>query len=227
MSKSTPNILSNVAQNGLIKEYAFFIQIKSLHSNSVIYNPNQLYKVLNCSRTKINRHLAIIIKQGWGYYSNKFLVLNSAKKIHFNLTGYKPKNFTEIKSIDTIYLFLLKNKLSQKSFISNKISNLQSHSRKIVKSSYKYLGGERKLFDDGLSLKTLSATFGMSASNCTNILKRLLKKGLISIKKRFESFGSFNYHKFLILKETYNGLYRSRGNNMIRNLSNQITILEL
>jgi DNA-binding MarR family transcriptional regulator len=225
--KSTPNILTHVAKNKLIKEYAFFLKIKSLHSNSVIYKPKQLYKVLKVSRSKINRHLAIIIEQGWGYYSKGNLVLNSAKTIHYNLEGYLPKHFTEIKSIEDIYLFLLKNKLAQKSFISNKISDLQSHSRKVVKSAYKYLGGEKKLFDDGLSLKTLSATFGMSASNCTNVLKKLLKMGLISVQKRFESFGQFNYHRFLLLKETYKGLYRSKGNNMIRNLSNKISILEL
>lgn len=225
--KSTNNILSYIAKHGLIKEYALFLKIKRLHKNSVIYKPNKLHEKLSCSRTKVRRILGIIISEGWGYYSKGNLVLHSAETIHYNLEDYKPKNFIKVHSVEDIYLELLKNKLRQKKYIENKISDLQSYSRKVVKAAYKKLGGEKKVIDYGTSIKTVSGIYNLSVASCSRILNKLAKNGLISIQKRFDSFGQFNYHTFLHLQSIHKGIFVSKGNNMIVKQTSIISILEL
>lgn len=226
--KSTPNILSNIAHRGLIKEYAFFIELKFLFSNSVIYKDTikKLPEIMGYSRTKINRGIKVIIDEGWGFWSSQNLCLKSTKNIHLLYDIYEPKFTVTINNIDDIYLELLKNKIRQKDFIASKVSDLKSYSRKVVKAAYKKLGGEKEITDDGLSLKTLTKVFNMSVTQVARIIKNLRLKGFISVQKRFESYGQFNYHYFLELQSKYKGIFRSKGNNIIRVRSNKITILE-
>ena len=165
--KSTPLILSEIAHIGLIKEYAFFVELKSLFSRGIIYKQTikKLPEIMGYSRTKINRGIKIVIDNDWGSWSNQNLMLKSTTKIHNQITGYNPKHFVKVNNMQDIHLLLLKNKIQQKSFIEGKISNLHSYSRKVAKAAYKSLKGEKKITDDGLSLKSLARVYNMSVSS--------------------------------------------------------------
>ena len=226
MPKSTPKILLDIAEKKLIKEYALFLKIKGLYSNSVVYNIKTLHTVLKCSRTKTNRIYKIIQDNNWGKIENNHLILFSAKNIHFELFGFYPKKFIQIESIEDIHFNLLKQKLQQKEFINKKVSDIKSRSSKVVKSSLKYLKGERKLFDEGISLKSIAATFNVSIGSIHSYLKKLVKRGLISIKRRYEFLGDFSIYLFNHLKETHKGIYIYKGG-IVKNLSSKITLLEL
>lgn len=195
--KSTPTILTHIANLGLIKEYNYFLKIKSIHSNSVIYKPKKLHEKLNCSKTKINRLLAIIIEQGWGYYSKGHLVLNSAETIHNNYHHKKSKYYIEIKNREDIHLELLKQKLRQQAFIKDKISDLKSNSGK-AKKAIKFLQGEKKFITNeqlngkqGTGLQTLSSVFGYSEGHTGYLLRQMDSSGLITIKRRKPVLKSF------------------------------------
>lgn len=219
--------LEYIARHKLIKEYTFFIELKTLFANSCIYKETvkELPKLLNCSKSKVNRGIKVIIDENWGHWHSQNLILKSADNIHFLYSEYKAKNFENVNSKDDIYLALLKNKLKRKQYIEDKISDLQSYSRKVVKAAYKKLGGVKKVIDHGTSIKTVSKVFNLSVASCSRILNTLAKKGLISIQKRFDSFGQFNYHTFLHLQSLHKGIFVSKGNNMIVKQTSIITIL--
>ena len=224
MSKSTNNILTHIAAKSLIKEYALFLQIKRLHKNSVIYKPKKLHEKLKCSRTKSNRIVAIIIREGWGYYHNSNLVLKSVKNVHLLYNDFNPKNKLEINSEDDIYLELLKNKLRQKKYIESKISDLKSCSSKVVKSALKVLKGEKKVTDFGTSVKTIAKLFNVSVASASRITKRLAKNGLIFIQKRFDNFGVYDKPKFIALQSIHKGIFVNRYGFISKRLSSIITL---
>lgn len=231
MSKSTPNILSNIAKRGLIKEYALFLKIKRLHKNSVIYKPKKLHEKLNCSRTKVRRILGIIISEGWGYYSKGNLVLNSAETIHYNLEYYKPKNYIKVHSVEDIYIELLNQKLRQQKFVKDKISDLKSNSGK-SKKAIKFFKGEKGFIKDeqikgdiGTGLETLSIVLGYSEGHTGYLMRYLNSCGLIEIKRREPKLIDFTPN--LNIKYIPKGYFLKNNTYLYKRLTNVITIPEL
>lgn len=232
MAKSTPNILSNIAQRGLIKEYATFLKVKSLHKNSVIYKPKKLHLKLNCSLTKSNRIIRIIINEGWGYYSKGHLVLNSAATIHYNLTEYKPKTFVKVFSIEDIYTELLKNKIRQQTFINNIKSDLESKSSKAAKKAITFLRGEKGFINDeqlinktGTGLQTLSKVLGYSEGHTGHIIRYLSSCGLLEITRRKPVL--IDYAPFIKLSYLPSGCFLKNNCFVYQRLSNKIKVDDL
>lgn len=224
MKASYPT-LEYVADQKLIKELAFCLLLKGLFKNSCIYKETlkTLPRLLNCSKTKVNRGIKVIIDQKWGYWHSQNLILKSGSEIHELYSDYKAKNFAKVNNKDEIHLALLKNKLKQKEYIKAVLSDLKSTTKRVVKSAYKKIG-ERKYVDDGTSLKIVSKVFGISISQTSRILKKLEYLGRVKIIKRRQLVGVFNPKIFLILKEKIKGLYIS-GGYMWYNLTSKISIL--
>lgn len=227
--KSTYKTLEYVAEKRLIKEYATFLKLKGMFSNSCIFEPKKINTLLDCSRTKANRITFTILKQNWGHMKDGHLILKSAKEIHTTLFGYVPKHYIEIKNVEDIYIELLKQKQSQKEFIKTKVNDLNSNASTMreKKCALKILGGERAYVDNGMSLSVISKSFGLSIRQSGNIIKHLNSCGLIEVEKRTQSFGAYNSFLFKNLNEKYMNKVFVSGNIMKKNLTSKITILAL
>jgi len=223
--KTTYCILEHIASRKRIKEFANFLALKALYSNSCIYNTKRLPKLLNVSRTKANRLISIIIKEEWGHFHNGHLILKSAKEIHKNITNFDAKNFIEVHSKEDIYYLLLKNKLNRKEYIKTKINDLNSYSSKTVKAAMKKLKlGESDFVSNGTSLQSIAKNFNLSKSHTGNMLNVLKKLGFIKIERVRTCFGDYNPHLFNYLNETHTGLYVARGL-ILKNRPSKITCL--
>ena len=190
------------------------------------------------SRTKTDQVKKWIIKNDWGFYHHQNLILKSAEKINEmypTKKGNIAKHTVKIQTQDDIYLELLKTRLKQKDFDDQKKAdfNYSANSRK-VKSAIKYLEksgrpfpvGEDKIkIDAGISLGTIAATFGVSVATTHRILKKLLKRGLIAIKKRFTNFGKFDFNHFFELRSLHNGVFKNKYNIMVKLNTSIITII--
>jgi len=75
-----------LAEAGLLKEYAMFLYMKSGFKNSCIYNYTQqgLSIKFNISRPAVKKHISLFLKMGWCRLHGNNLIFNKLKNIDSN-----------------------------------------------------------------------------------------------------------------------------------------------
>lgn len=221
--------IQHIVDNQLVKEFVFFMKIKSLNTNSVVYKSSLKFlpQYLQCSRSKVDRMLFIFKKEGWVSVSKnghiKFLSGKEIEQIYKKTIPFFFKYF-KAETEDDINLEILNNKIKQRSYIDNKISYQKQIAKKkfISKKEYKFLNRtpDVRYFYDNVnqfSLMTLAKFFNCSKSKIFNILKRLELLGKIKIERQFKILSEFKDKESLIyFHSIYNYSYINKNSILIK-----------
>lgn len=229
--KISIDTLNTINKRKLIKEFMIFVELKSAHSNSIIYNDkiNKLYLRMGWSRTKAKRAVFIILHNKWAEYTPQgHIRLKNTKDIHAIYSDDNYLHEVKILTKDDFHYELLKQKIQQREFVAQIYCDLKNQRKHIKKPQLKLLRGSNRIKGNELSHRTLKKTFNCSISKINAILNRLMELGKIKIIKQKLFFDNINYN-INNIKESllYNNIFLNKNNQWQVNLSNKIVLVAL
>ena len=229
--KISIDTLNTINKRKLIKEFMIFVELKSAHSNSIIYNDkiNKLHLRMGWSRTKAKRAIFIILHHKWAEYTPQgHIRLKTTKDIHNIYSDDNYLHEVKILTKDDFHYELLKQKIQQREFVAQIYCDLKNQRKHIKKHQLKLLRGSNRIKGNELSHRTLKKVFNCSISKINAILKRLKELGKIKIIKQKLFFDNINYN-INNIKESliYNNIFRNKNNQWQVNLSNKIVLVAL
>lgn len=185
-----------------LKYFANFLYLKSLYSNSCIYNYTEqsFADKVGGSRSKWRKYVKYFIKQGWCRFHNKNLVFNKLK----NIDTVKKKVIEEITNtlspqviLDQLYHFALKVKQTQfNRFKKTNRDFLTPTNSKAYKSAKKAIRKHNITVQSNLSegdrlklsMVSIGDLFSCSPSKACTIIKRLERNDKIKVYKEPKMF---------------------------------------
>lgn len=229
--KISIDTLNTINKRKLIKEFMIFVELKSAHSNSIIYNDkiNKLHLRMGWSRTKAKRAIFIILHHKWAEYTPQgHIRLKTTKDIHAIYSDDNYRHEVKILTKDDFHYELLKQKIQQREFVAQIYCDLKNQRKHIKKHQLKLLRGSNRIKGNELSHRTLVKVFHCSISKINAILKRLMELGKIKIIKQKLFFDNINYN-INNIKESliYNNIFLNKNNQWQVNLSNKIVLVAL
>jgi len=187
--------IKSMSDKGLLRELAVFMFIKSQFKNSCVYDYTQqsLSDKTGISRSAVRKYVKFFLDNNWCRIHKGNLVFTGLK----NFDDNKKKIITDLKIrigikelIVDFQLLLLKHKQAQFNRMSdyrrdlNNPSNVSQY-KAALKAVKKYGYDKDKLPDANarlqISIKKLSEWLNCSVGKASMIIKKLQKRGLISV----------------------------------------------
>ena len=219
-----------MVKNDLHIRYANFVYLKTLYSNSCIYDYTikKLADKAKKSRTFIRSNVNFFLKAGWCRMHGKNLIFNTNEHLS-NLYGIKFKHYCTLRfqNIEQLklemYNKLLLNKKRQVDYIIKLKHDLfNPRTLKALKRAKRYFFGENVAIDEKftISYMALAELFNSSKSYAFNIVSKLIKADYMR-KQRNITLVLRNvtneFFKSLLLGSNYfifrGSLYKSDSNN--------------
>jgi hypothetical protein len=183
--KTNIKLIQTFVDTDLIRYYAVFMKLKSLHSNSRIYNTSayNIAKQSGLSRTAVVKYMSFFKENGWTKETFTGVVFIGHKKLK-SLYSIKLRHDISIKKEDSVSAIvsslryeIFKHKQTQFNYIKSASSNLINPSGKNAIAKYKKA---RKVLPNcksevlgnlKISVKKLGLLIGKSASTASNLIK--------------------------------------------------------
>lgn len=231
-------LVSEIAWNDLLNEYANFLFLKYHYSNSTVYNYNchSLSKKTNKSYSFIKRTVSVAIKNGWcSIEKNNLLFLSkekilNKKRVYYNSFTVDVKKIKSIKKM--LQYVLIEIKHNQAMYVHKlRSKNLHLGKQKMTKADYRkamsskaknYKGEHTSKFI--ISYMGIGKLFNRSSTTAQRYIKDLESAGAIT-KSNNKKLIKSNVSKleFDLFKE-YNrckGAYALIKGNIYQILSNE------
>lgn len=188
------NINTGLLQEVGIAPFAFYIKLKSLYSNSTIYNYSlrKVSRLAGCSTTLAKKNLTILEKYGLIEYHHGNLTLKSQKNFSLKYRGKAKILINPDMSIlvlkDKLIALLIERKQNQQRYTINKsirkdrVQRGTSNSKVLVDAIC-----EESL---AIGLRSLSDYLKVSSSYLCSNLNRLKNDGKVKIKHIKENLGN-------------------------------------
>jgi hypothetical protein len=185
------SILKEFAQDGRLKQLAFYLQIKG-YGKSVIYNYNynKLSKISGLSWKTCQRYTKTLIKLGCcEAHGNNLLFKNQISsfpnndkfKLKFEIGAYK-------HILNQLYYLVIKNNYKQQYYNAAK---KYGKNRKVLKNLTKVI--KSQIF---FSSRSLAKILNVSNVTANKIVKKLHNDKVIHISQRFKYLGNMSYAEF-------------------------------
>lgn len=206
-------LIDNINKEGKLKYLAVFIYMKSLNTNSCIYNYSQdrLAAELKLSKSSIRKYINYYLDNGWAKMIGKHLHFNKIRLIgkQKRLVWYEIKLGTVKEITDNLYLYLFKHKTEQTKWYTKtcrdlKTLNERDYRKKIngLIKRYPYFRERIEQSFGAIDLKTdfkvsiskISKWFKCSVGKAHKIIKRLCKEHKMLVV--LGGYRSVAFHKF-------------------------------
>lgn len=198
--------VQDLAGKGLLKEFAYFLYLKSLYGNSCIFNYTQesLAAKANLPVSAIRKHVRVFINRGWCRIHrgnlvflkvNSFLKSTTKVYVKFQISN----NVKEL--YDDLSLMLLKIKQRQFDRYVKLKARLNNWNPKVRKAAMVYMDKfgikERDLPSESdklkMSMKSIAAYLGVSVGSAAGLIKRLrVDRRIVCVPSRTEVFWTWS-----------------------------------
>lgn len=246
-----PQVIKVISDEGNLKLLAVFLRLKSVYSNSCIYNvtDSKLAGILKVSRQTANRLRNKLERLGWvKYHGNNLMLLkvteiskvyidNCPEKFSRKANVYLEVKSKQVKDIETYLRYLIiKQKEINKNYLlelRQDLSNPKSvkQFKKLSERCKKYgitaLKGEID-YRLQISYKGLAKLLNCSVGSAYNYLRNLARKEVIKIHKKSEvlqkNIQEHIWNDFLSYQDVYKNCFYSYGY-IIKNHCNKYNLL--
>jgi len=174
-----------MVDNDLVRHYAVYLKIKSIHSNGRFYNSsiNNISKQSGLSRNAIKKYIAFFIENKWVNQECNTLNFISVNKLNI-LYGIKLRNTIRIntkssvtETVNQLRYELLKQKQNQFNYLKviekdkNTPTDLVSHKRALkLSKDYQCENLSKNLM---ISVKKIGLIINKSSSTATRLIKTM------------------------------------------------------
>jgi len=183
--------LSTIAEANRLKEFATFLYLKSLYSNSCIFNYTQvgLAKKSQLPISRIKKSVKSFLDSGWCRIHKGNLIFNKIKtfdhhkkKIIKSIEITNPKQI--LKSLQKLILENLQNKFNRLAKLNADLLNSYPKTRRAAERKVEKLGldahklpGENDMLS--ISMNKISKLLGCSVGSAANVIKSFKTDGSI------------------------------------------------
>jgi len=194
-------LIDKLKNEGLLNHLAFFIYIKGLNTNSVVYNYTQdkFAAELKLGKSTIRKYVNYYLDNGWAEIKYGHLILGKISRIggktKKSLYEVRGKSVKEIK--DNLYLCLFKHKTEQTKWYTKTCDDLKklnkpSEKRKRIKALHKRydhfrekvsknFGATHVMTEFKVSIVKIKKWFKCSVGKAHQIIMRLVKDGKLQL----------------------------------------------